>query len=133
MRKKTSGRWCIPALAASAVSVSGCAVDPDELPGTYRNAETGGEILLNSDGTFAATDISADDTTGTGSGGPVDFSGSWEFVDSDSSNFIYLTIDNDGLGTIAGVQLYTSGSESVEFQPALDEPPSLKLTKVTES
>ncbi|MFE7411898.1 hypothetical protein [Streptomyces laurentii] len=56
-------------------------VDPDVLPGTYRDAETGGEVVLGSDGTFSATAVSTD-----GSSDPDDFSGRWEFVDSKASD-----------------------------------------------
>ncbi|MFF3784384.1 hypothetical protein [Streptomyces sp. NPDC001933] len=126
MVKGTGGRWLVVTLAASAVLTSGCtdSVDTEELPGVYRNDATGSEILLESDGTFSATDVS------TGSlSGPADFSGRWEFVDSSSSSdFIYLTVD-DGLGKTAGIQLYTSGRGTVEFR-APDKPPSLVLTRV---
>lgn len=86
---------------------------------------TGGEILLESDGTFSATDVSTDSLAD-----PTDFSGRWEFVDSSSSrDFIYLTIDDNGLGKTAGIQLYTSGRGTVEFDTP-DKPPSLVLTRV---
>ncbi|MFB7209162.1 hypothetical protein [Streptomyces sp. NPDC056255] len=91
----------------------------------YRNNATGSEILLDSDGTFSATDVS------TGSlSGPTDFSGRWEFVDSgSSSDFIYLTVDDGGLGKTDGIQLCTSGRGTVEFRTP-DKPPSLVLTRV---
>ncbi|MFD5430129.1 hypothetical protein [Streptomyces sp. NPDC127084] len=129
MRKRTSGRWLVAALAASAVLNSGCtgSVATEELPGVYRNDKTGGELLLDSDGTFSATDVSAD-----GSSDPADFGGRWEFHDSQaSSDFIYLTVDDGGLGKISGIQLYPSGREAVEFRPDPDGPPSLELTKTT--
>ncbi|MER7809763.1 hypothetical protein [Streptomyces sp900116325] len=121
------GRWLVAALAASAALTSGCtgSVDTDELPGVYRNDATGGEMLLESDGTFSATDVSTDE-----SAGPADFSGRWEFVDSSSSSdFIYLTVDDGGLGRTGGVQLYPSGRGAVEFR-APDKSPSLVLTRV---
>lgn len=121
------GRWLFATLTASAVLTSGCtdSVDADGLPGVYRNDVTGGEILLESDGTFSATDVSTDSLAD-----PTDFSGRWEFVDSSSSrDFIYLTIDDNGLGKTASIQLYTSGRGTVEFGTP-DKPPSLVLTKV---
>ncbi|MGW0534749.1 hypothetical protein [Streptomyces sp. NPDC003032] len=94
----------------------------------YRDDATGGEILLGSDGTFSATDVSTDSFSG-----PADFSGRWEFVDSSSSSdFVYLTVDDGGLGEIGGIQLYTSGQGTVEFRTP-DEPPSLVLTRVAAS
>ncbi|MGW6732481.1 hypothetical protein [Streptomyces sp. NPDC055013] len=120
-------RWLTAALTTSAVLTSGCtaSVDTDELPGVYRNDATDSEIRLESDKTFSATDVSTDSTSG-----PSDFHGRWEFVDSSSSSdFIYLTVDDGGLGRTSGVQLYTSGRGTVEFG-APDEPPSLVLTRV---
>ncbi len=105
-------------------------VDVDGLPGTYRNDVTGGEVLLGSDGTFSVTGVSRAEVTG-GDADPVDFHGSWEFVDSGtSSDFVYLTIDDGGLGRIGGVQLYPSGGSEVEFRADPDGPPSLVLTRV---
>ncbi|MER6394337.1 hypothetical protein ACFXEL_30685 [Streptomyces sp. NPDC059382] len=127
MRKRTGGRWLVAASAASAVLLSGCtgSVDPDELPGTYRNAKTGGELLLGSDGKFSATGVSVDRASD-----PADFHGSWKFLDQqESSDFVYLTVDDDGLGMTAGVQLWPSGRNTVEFRPDPDGPPGLKLTK----
>ncbi|WP_435297240.1 hypothetical protein [Streptomyces sp. YPW6] len=71
------------AAVACTLLVAGCSVsvDPGELPGAYRDEETGGEIVLNSDGTFFATGISPDDATGGGGADARDFSGRWEFVD----------------------------------------------------
>jgi major membrane immunogen (membrane-anchored lipoprotein) len=127
MRKRTRGRWLAAVLAASAALVSGCSgsVDPAELPGVYRDEETGGELRLESDGTFSATAVSTD-----GSSRPGDFSGQWEYVDSEtSSDFIMLDIKDGGLRKVTGVQLYPSGREAVEFRPDPDGPPSLELTK----
>ncbi|MGI5171800.1 hypothetical protein ACQEU3_46390 [Spirillospora sp. CA-253888] len=129
MSKRTGGGRLVAALAASAVLTSGCvgSVDADELPGVYRSEATGGEVRLGSDGTFAATDVS----TGVVSG-RADFGGRWKFVDSSSSrDFVYLTIEDGGLGKIGGIQLYPSGRASVEFHGDPDGPPSMVLTKVT--
>ncbi|MGH3390586.1 MAG: hypothetical protein ACRDOO_17100 [Actinomadura sp.] len=100
-------------------------VDTGELPGMYRNDAAGGEILIESDGTYSATDVSTDEFSG-----PADFSGRWEFVDSSSSSdFIYLTVEDGGLGRTDGIQLYTSGRGTVEFRTP-DKRPSLVLTRV---
>lgn len=124
----TGGRWLVAALAASAVLTSGgtdSVVDTEELPGVYRNNATGNEIVLESDGTFSATDVSTDSLSD-----PTDFSGRWKFVDSSSSSdFIYLTVDDGGLGRTDGIQLCTSGRGTVEFRTP-DKPPSLVLTRV---
>ncbi|WP_328419139.1 hypothetical protein [Streptomyces sp. NBC_00443] len=127
MIRGTGRRWLVATLTASAALTSGCtdSVDTDELPDVYRNDATGGEILLETDGTFSATDVSTDTISG-----PADFSGRWEFADSNSSSdFIYLTVDDGGLGKTGGIQLYTSGRETVEFRTP-DKPPSLVLTRV---
>ncbi|WP_067812409.1 hypothetical protein [Actinomadura kijaniata] len=127
--KGTGGGRLVAVLAACAVLTSGCvgSVDADELPGVYRSEATGGEVRLGSDGTFSATGVS----TGIVSG-RADFRGRWEFVDSSSSrDFVYLAIEDGGLGRIGGVQLYPRGRASVEFHGDPDGPPSLVLTKVT--
>ncbi|MFG2769310.1 hypothetical protein [Streptomyces sp. NPDC048350] len=126
MRGRTRGRGLGAVLAASAVLISGCmgSVDPAGLPGVYRDGATGGELRLESDGTFSATGLSTD-----GSSDPADFSGRWEFRDSQASDFIYLTVDDGGLGRTSGVQLYPRGEETVEFRPDPDGKPSLKLTR----
>lgn len=114
-------------LAASVSLVSGCmrAVDPDELPGVYRNDGTGAELRLESDGKFTAVDVVTD-----GSSDPADFSGRWEWLgDRAAGDFVYLSVENGGLGLTAGIQLYPSGGNAVEFRPDPDGPPSLKLTK----
>ncbi|AKZ53487.1 putative secreted protein [Streptomyces ambofaciens ATCC 23877] len=124
-------RRLVALLAAAAALVSGCtgSDDPDELPGVYRDAKTGGELRLDPDGTFSATGVATD-----GSSGPADFRGRWEFRDSQaSSDFIYLTVDDGGLGETSGIQLYPSGGETVEFRPDPGGPPSLKLTRADAS
>jgi hypothetical protein len=131
-RKRIGGRWLAAALTASAALLSGCAglgsVDPDELPGVYRDDATGGEIVLASDGTFSATDVSGD-AVGGGGTDPVDFGGRWEFVaSSGSGDFVYLTVDEGDLGEVGGMKLYPSG-RAVEFHADPDGPPSLVLTR----
>ncbi|WP_326593415.1 hypothetical protein [Streptomyces sp. NBC_01294] len=125
--KRVTGGWGLVAvLIAAAVVTSGCAgsVDPDELPGVYRNDKTGGEILLDADGTFSATDISEGEVTGWGSADPVDFSGQWDFT---RSNFVYLEADDGELDV--DVQLYMAGPKKVYLRPDPDGPVTLKLTK----
>ncbi|MEV8591733.1 hypothetical protein [Streptomyces sp. NPDC052012] len=127
MSKGTGGRWLAAVLAASAVLASGCAgsVDADALPGVYRDDETGGEIRLDPDGSFSATDVSID-----GVSGPADFHGSWDFLDDRAAgDFVYLAIEDGGLGRIGGVQLYPHGREAVAFRADPDGPPSLVLTR----
>ncbi|MGW2110403.1 hypothetical protein [Streptomyces sp. NPDC001948] len=127
MIRGTVGRWFVAVLAASSVLISGCAysVDPDELPGVYRNGKTGGEITLDSDGTFTATDLSTDVQSD-----PADFHGQWEFVDSSADDFVYLNIDERGIGEVSGVQLYARGGGKVAFSTP-DGSWSLVLTKVS--
>ncbi|MFE7512545.1 hypothetical protein ACFU8I_15220 [Streptomyces sp. NPDC057540] len=129
MGKLTSGRWFAAALAASAVLIAGCTaqVDAEDLPGLYRNKETGGEIRLDSNGTFTATHLSTDAHTD-----PADFHGQWEFVDSSGSDFVYLDIDERGIGEVSGVQLYARGGGKVAFSTP-DGSWSLVLTKSTET
>ncbi|MGW6691946.1 hypothetical protein [Streptomyces sp. NPDC054961] len=126
----TGGRWLVAVLTVAAVLTSGCAsVDPDELPGVYRNAKEGSELRLEADGRFSAKDVVTD-----GSSDPADFSGRWEFLgDQASDDFIYLTVENPGPGEAAGIQLYPSGEKTVEFRPDPDGPPSPKLTKAAAS
>ncbi|MCX4851642.1 hypothetical protein [Streptomyces sp. NBC_00893] len=107
----TGRRWLVAALTASAALTSGCAAptDADELPGVYRSEETGGEILLDPDGTFSATDISADEAKGSGDTDPLDFNGQWEFVANDEvGDFVYLETEEGGLGKIGDIQLHVN-------------------------
>lgn len=129
MSKLTGGRWFAAALAASAVLTAGCTarVDADDLPGLYRNNETGGEIRLDSDGTFAATDLSTDAHSD-----PANFHGRWEFVDSSAGDFVYLNIDERGISEVSGVQLYVRGGGKVAFSTP-DGSWSLVLIKSTET
>ncbi|MDT0378555.1 hypothetical protein RM572_07155 [Streptomyces sp. DSM 42041] len=129
--KRTAGRWVGAALAAATVLTSGCAapVDPDTLPGVYRNDETGGELVLASDRTFSATDVSTDDSPDTD-----DFSGSWDVVERETADdFVYLAIEDGTLGRIGGIQLYTGSPGTVYFRYDPDGPPSLILTRTTAS
>ncbi|MFJ6755853.1 MULTISPECIES: hypothetical protein [unclassified Streptomyces] len=127
MYSRTGERRLVASLAASVALVSGCmgSVDPAELPGVYRNDKAGAELRLESDGEFTATDVVTD-----GFSDPADFSGRWEWLDDQaSSDFIYLSVKNGGLGTTSGIQLYPRGGNVLEFRPDPDGPPSLKLTK----
>ncbi|MFD5413417.1 hypothetical protein [Streptomyces nojiriensis] len=128
MRKKMKGRWPAAALVASAALIAGCAgsVDADELPGAYRDGKTDGELLLGSDGKFSATGVSTDTSSG-----PANFHGRWEFLGNEaSSDFIYLTVEDGGLGMTAGIQLYPMGRGNVEFRPDHDGKQLPKLHKV---
>ncbi|MER5373868.1 hypothetical protein [Streptomyces sp. NPDC002553] len=127
MIRLSKRRRLLAALSTASVLVAGCAssADPDELPGVYRNDKTGAELLLESDGQFSATRVSTDWVSG-----PASFSGRWEFVDSQGSNdFIYLTVEEGGLGKTAGIQLYPSGQGAVEFRPDPGGKPLPKLTR----
>ncbi|GAB3007168.1 hypothetical protein GCM10023080_086020 [Streptomyces pseudoechinosporeus] len=133
MGKRTLGWWLGAALAAAAVLVSGCTapVDPDELPGVYRNDETGGEISLDADGTFSATGISADDVSRSAGAGIVEFSGKWDFLCAEADcDFVYLMADDGDLGGEFDVQLYTKGPGTVYLHPDPDGPVTLELDKV---
>ncbi|MFB7362361.1 hypothetical protein [Streptomyces hydrogenans] len=131
MGKLKSGRWFAAVLAAAAVLTAGCTaqVDAEDLPGVYRNEETGGEIRLDSDGTFTATALSTDANTD-----PEDLHGRWDFVDngSFSDDFVYLDIEERGIGEVSGVQLYAHGGGKVAFSRP-DGSWSLVLTKSKES
>ncbi|WP_326666564.1 hypothetical protein [Streptomyces sp. NBC_00385] len=123
---RTSERWLLAALGASAVLVSGCsgAVEPEKLPGVYRNDE-GGQIELSADGTFSATRV----TTSDGSD-PTDFSGTWDYEDPGSSDdFVYLGIEDGGLGKIGGIQLYVDDQDTLHFQSDPDGPITQELSK----
>ncbi|GGU84883.1 hypothetical protein GCM10010275_20030 [Streptomyces litmocidini] len=130
MGKLTSGRWFAAALAASAVLTAGCTaqVDAEDLPGLYRNEQTGGEIRLDSDGTFTATDLSTGEHTD-----PADFHGKWDFVDNGtlSYDFVYLDIDGRGIGEVSGVHLYARGGGKIAFSTP-NGSWSLVLTKSAE-
>ncbi|MFD6906570.1 MULTISPECIES: hypothetical protein [Streptomyces] len=125
-RRRAGGRWLFAALAASALLVSGCseAVDPQKLPGVYRN-DDGGQIELSADGTFSATGV----TTSEGAD-PVDFSGSWDYEDpGTSSDFVYLGVENGGLGRTGGIQLYVDDQDTLYFQSDPDGPVTQKLRR----
>ncbi|MGW1014667.1 hypothetical protein ACWD4X_32090 [Streptomyces termitum] len=128
MSKPTGRRRLAAALAVSAVLTAGCAarVDAADLPGLYRDKESGGEIRLDPDGTFTATDLTTDPDTD-----PEDLHGTWEFVDSSGSDFVYLDIAERGIGEVSGVQLYTRGGGKVAFTDP-DGSWSLTLTRTTE-
>ncbi|MEV7547505.1 hypothetical protein [Streptomyces sp. NPDC089915] len=116
-------------LVVCAVFSSGClgSVDPNELPGVYRNEKAGGEIVLGADGTFSATGVSTGYTSGA-----ADFGGRWELVKrKGSADFVYLSVDGDGLDRIGGVQLYAEGGDEVYFRADPDGPPNLVLKKVS--
>ncbi|MEV7784587.1 hypothetical protein AB0O72_04190 [Streptomyces sp. NPDC088106] len=125
-RRRAGGRWLFAALAASALLVSGCseAVDPQKMPGVYRN-DDGGQIELSADGTFSATGV----TTSEGAD-PVDFSGSWDYEDpGTSSDFVYLGVENGGLGRTGGIQLYVDDQDTLYFQSDPDGPVTQKLRR----
>lgn len=93
----------------------------------YRDDDTGGEVRLDADGSFSATDVETDDASG-----PADFHGSWEFHDSGTTtDFVYLSVEDGGLGRTGGVQLYTTGEDTVAFHGDPDGPPAMVLRRVS--
>ncbi|MGW1950771.1 hypothetical protein ACWCRC_41720 [Streptomyces sp. NPDC001940] len=56
--------------------------------------------------------------------------GHWDSVDSSGGDFVYLDIDERGIGEVSGVQLYARGGGKVEFSRP-DGSWSLVLTKVS--
>jgi hypothetical protein len=123
-------------VAAVAVFASGCGgpgaveVDPDGLPGTYRDGETGGEIRLHVNGRFSVTGISESDLWWHGGPASVDFDGTWSATSH--SNFVYLEPDDTSGGQDLGdIQLYTASPKKVFLHPDVDGPVTLELAKVT--
>ncbi|MFF7604128.1 hypothetical protein [Streptomyces parvulus] len=128
IRVTSGGRWLFAVLAASAVLLSGCsdAVDPKKLPGVYRGAG-GGRIELSADGTFSATRV-----TPSEGGDPVDFSGTWDYEDpGTSSDFVYLGVEDGGLGMTGGIQLYVDDEDTLYFQSDPDGPVTQELKKTS--
>ncbi|MGQ5578312.1 hypothetical protein BIU87_00760 [Streptomyces sp. ZS0098] len=118
-RGTARARWLSAVLAASALLVSGCSeeVDPLELPGVYRN-DDGGRIELSADGTFTATGVTTDEGAGT-----ADFSGTWDYErPSTSGDFVYLGVEDGGLGATGGIQLYVEDQDTLYFQLDPDGP-----------
>ncbi|WP_306312056.1 hypothetical protein [Streptomyces hydrogenans] len=118
--------------ALMTVLVSGCVglvpvhVDPGDLPGVYRNDDTGAEIRLEAGGRFSAVGFSQDDVEIDGGTALLgDFGGTW---DPTPSNFVYLEPEPDGMSDI---QLWTVSSKKVYLQPDVDGGPiTLTLVKV---
>ncbi|MEU4145815.1 hypothetical protein [Streptomyces parvulus] len=124
----TSGRWPFAVLAASAMLLAGCSetVDPEKLPGVYRGSD-GGRIELAADGTFSATRVKTQE-----GGDPVDFSGSWDYENPDtSSDFVYLGVEDGGLGTTGGIQLYVDDEDTLYFQSDPDGPVTQELNRAS--
>ncbi|MFD7246415.1 hypothetical protein [Streptomyces massasporeus] len=135
-RDAVRGGFIAVLLAAVAVSASGClgpsavAVDPDGLPGTYRDGETGGEIRLHVNGRFSVSGIEGSDLWWHGGAASVDFGGTWSTTSS--SNFVYLEPDDTSGGQGLGdIQLYTASPRKVFLHPDVDGPVTLELAKVT--
>ncbi|MER8096104.1 hypothetical protein [Streptomyces goshikiensis] len=117
------------AVFATACASSGAVtIDADELPGTYRNDKTGGEILLDVNGRFSATGISQSDATGRGGVVPIDFGGTWSAT---PSKFVYLEPDDTGGRDMGDIQLWTASAGKMFLRPDVDGPITLKLVRVT--
>ena len=123
-------KWAIIVLVATPGFLSGCStpIEADQVSGTYRSAETGGELRLEPDGTFLATGISGDEVVGSGGADTGDFSGQWEVVDYGSDDVVYLSID-EGLGGVYGLPLNLHGQDAFELRPDPDGPVSLVLER----
>ncbi|MEU6106192.1 hypothetical protein [Streptomyces flaveolus] len=92
----------------------------------YRS-DDGGRIELSAKGTFSATGV----TTREGAE-PVDFSGSWDYEDpGTSSDFVYLGVEDGGLGKTAGIQLYVDDQDTLYFQSDPDGPITQELNKTS--
>ncbi|MGW4748701.1 hypothetical protein ACWEPR_28305 [Streptomyces sp. NPDC004290] len=133
-RGTRKGGFAAGLVALVTVLVSGCIglgpvhVDPDHLPGVYRNDDTGAEIRLDAGGRFSAVGFSQGDVEIDGGAAPLDdFGGTW---DPTPSNFAYLEPEPDGMSDI---QLWTVSSQKVYLQPDVDGPITLILVKVKES
>ncbi|MFF5313604.1 hypothetical protein [Streptomyces massasporeus] len=135
-RGTVRGGFVAVLVAAWAVSASGCVgpgaveVDPDGLPGIYRDGETGGEIRLHVNGRFSVTGISESDLWWHGGRASVDFGGTWSAASH--SNFVYLEPDDtSGSQDLGDIQLYTASTRKVFLHPDVDGPVTLELVKVT--
>ncbi|MEU0910629.1 hypothetical protein [Streptomyces althioticus] len=118
-RRTARARWLSAVLAGSALLVPGCAaeIDAQKLPGVYRNAD-GGRIELAADGTFTATGVTTDEGAE-----PADFSGDWDYEKPGTSDdFVYLGVEDGGLGTTGGIQLYVEDQDTLYFRFDPDGP-----------
>ncbi|WP_371681511.1 hypothetical protein [Streptomyces sp. NBC_01276] len=133
-RKRGRGGFVAALIVSAAVFATACAspgavnVDADDLPGTYRDGKTGGEILLDVNGRFSAKGISKSDAMGRGGTVPVDFGGTWSAT---PSNFVYLEPDDGGGRDMEDIQLWTASAGKVFLHPDVDGPITLKLIRVT--
>jgi hypothetical protein len=130
-RSGMSARGLIAMPVAAVVLLAGCAVDVEELPGTYSATGGDAEIRLDEDGTFVASGVPGSAVDGFLSDEAIDFSGRWEFQDSSTSrDFVYLSVDiRPGSLDRAGIQLYVEGADAVSFIENPDRPPSLILKR----
>jgi hypothetical protein len=118
----------VAALASGCTGAGAVNVDPDRLPGVYRDDETGAEIRLRPGGRFSAVGIAKSDAYGRGSATRVDFNGTWAPT---PSNFVYLQPDKIGGRQVLGdIQLWTASPERVFLHPDVDGPVTLELVRV---
>ncbi|MFI7388048.1 hypothetical protein [Streptomyces sp. NPDC049813] len=135
-RGVVKGRLAVLA-AAVAVFASGSAgvgaieVDPQALPGVYRNGETGGKIHLHDNGRFSVTGIEGRDLWWHGGAEVFAFGGAWTAAGPEA-NFVYLNSEDTSGGQDRGdIQLYTASTTKVFLQPDPDRPVTLTLVKGT--
>ena len=100
----------------SIISLSGCLrqVIAEEIPGVYWDGSEASYLRLDPDGSFYAQDVPGSALDGVISDSTLSFSGTWEFLDNSSLlDFVYVSIDDELPGRIAGIQLYLEGSDSL--------------------
>lgn len=112
-------------LLALLVATAGCAlqgVGPETLPGEYVAVDGPGGLTLREDGGFDAVDVPVDVLGDVTDADVVDLAGTWEYLDMNASDVVYLSVEEvtGGTSRVGGVQLYVAPSGSVYFHPDPD-------------